>query len=166
MTPELAAERAANILEKAGAMHAFPEQAAALVLVAAGWTRLHEVLAHAPKTIEPAEQPFTVNISDMVVKDVDPKKIAEAFGKIWSDDPKSVDEPGQVERAYYHWMITYLTPTVGGFTVGQRSGTCQPSGRSRLEMFETLAQQVMDETGLTVDGFSVLYFALEPDQIP
>lgn len=55
MTPEQAAERAAYSPDRADAMTAFPEQAAALVQVADGWTRLHTALADAPKDIEPGQ---------------------------------------------------------------------------------------------------------------
>ncbi|MEU4332344.1 hypothetical protein [Nonomuraea dietziae] len=49
MTPELAAEQAAATLTKAAEQSHFPEEAAALVAVADGWTRLHTALANAPK---------------------------------------------------------------------------------------------------------------------
>ena len=54
MTPEYAAEQAADALAKAAASCLYPEQAAALVRVADGWTRLLTALANAPKEIEPA----------------------------------------------------------------------------------------------------------------
>lgn len=65
----------------------------------------------------------------------------------------------------YHWMITYVVPKMGGFDFRQRSGVCQPGGRTRSEMFEALARQVMDEDGLTVAGFAVAYFGLEPNKL-
>ncbi|MFF0864182.1 hypothetical protein ACFYUV_20655 [Nonomuraea sp. NPDC003560] len=62
-------------------------------------------------------------------------------------------------------MITYLVPKLGGFYFRQKSGLCQPEGRTRGEMFEVLAQQVMDEDGLAVADFSVVYFGLEPNRL-
>jgi hypothetical protein len=50
VTPELAAENAAKILDRAATMHSFPEETAALVQVADGWTRLHTALATTRKT--------------------------------------------------------------------------------------------------------------------
>lgn len=75
MTPELAAERAAQALDKAAAMSHEQTWATALVAVADGWTRLHTALANAPKTIEPTP---TVHIEGLAVKeDADMAKIGE-----------------------------------------------------------------------------------------
>jgi hypothetical protein len=56
VTPELAAERAAEVLEEAR-KSGIDERVVALVQVADGWTRLHTALANAPKPEpdEPAE---------------------------------------------------------------------------------------------------------------
>lgn len=51
MTPEQAAERAADILTVAE--HADNDRAIALVAVADGWTRLHAALANTPKPQPP-----------------------------------------------------------------------------------------------------------------
>lgn len=129
LTPERAALMAAHVFDMAADASHFPEQAAALVQVADGWTRLHTALANAPKTIQPAPS-----------------------------------EPAELDT--YHWMITFVVPTETGFDVRQRSGTCQPNGRTRSEMFEALAQEVMDSDGIAVHEFSVMFFGLEPNDIP
>ena len=68
--------------------------------------------------------------------------------------------------AEYHWMISYIVPkTAGGFDFRQKSGVCQPRGRTRSEMFTTLASQVIDEDGIAVADFSVVYFGLEPNRL-
>jgi hypothetical protein len=89
ITPEMAAENAANTLDTAAALDAFPEMSAALVDVADGWMRLHTALANAPKTIEPAP---TVNIEGLAVKDVDPKQIAEYVARAMGHAPKPEPE--------------------------------------------------------------------------
>lgn len=73
--------------------------------------------------------------------------------------------PSQPQAAEYHWMITYLVPKVGGFDFRQKSGVCQPDGRTRSVMFEVLAQRIMDEDGLTVEAFSTVFFGLEPNRL-
>lgn len=80
MTPELAAENAAQVLDKAAAMYAFPEEAAALVAVADGWTRLHTALAttQARDFLAVKTEPVTVHIDPAIAGDVDPKTIAES----------------------------------------------------------------------------------------
>lgn len=74
VSPEKAAEKAADILDKAAELRAFPEEWAALVAVADGWTRLHTALANTPKTIEPTP---TVHIEGLPV--IDGKQILDAY---------------------------------------------------------------------------------------
>lgn len=102
MTPELAAERAAEIL--AIAEHADNDRAVALVAVGDAWTRLHTALANAPKTIEP--YPVTVNIDNATIKGVDPEKIAEdiAVAEGW---PRLVKPEISVYRERAH-LIAHL----------------------------------------------------------
>ncbi|MEU4225815.1 hypothetical protein AB0F17_16095 [Nonomuraea sp. NPDC026600] len=91
MTPEQAAKNAAYILDRADAMNAFPEQSAALVAVADGWTRLHTALAHAPITSEPAT--VTVHIDPAIAGDVDPETIAESVALAMGLTPKTEPVP-------------------------------------------------------------------------
>ncbi|MEV4246984.1 hypothetical protein AB0J63_26670 [Streptosporangium canum] len=70
-------------------------------------------------------------------------------------------------RTEHHWMLSYIVPnpTGGGYRQSQRSGTCQPQGRTRLEMFEAIAQGVADDDGITSADFSVTFFSLEPNRL-
>jgi hypothetical protein len=113
-----------------------------------------------PETIEPARS--QVRIENMTVKDMDPKKLADELAWLTHGWPRIQRQPPSVE---YHWMITYLVPTVGGFNFRQKSGRCHPGSRTRSEMFEALAQQIMDEDGLTLADFSVVYFGMEPNSL-
>jgi hypothetical protein len=88
MTPELdperAAERAAVILHKATDTWE-PEQAAKLVNIADGWTRLHTALANAPKTIQPAPTvDMTYAPKPAVKEDADLAKIGDQFARQWA----------------------------------------------------------------------------------
>jgi hypothetical protein len=86
MTPELAASRAADILDKAAEIGLTPGQVAALVGVADGWTRLHTALnASKWATLDTTERPLTVNIEGLAVKeDTDITKIGEQFAREWA----------------------------------------------------------------------------------
>lgn len=81
MTPELAAERAAELLECAHARYFEPEQVKGLVAVADGWTRLHAALAATQARDFLAVKTEPVNIGGLTVKDVDAEKISEEFEK-------------------------------------------------------------------------------------
>ena len=82
LTAERAADMAAASLEMAADARHVPEEAAALVQVADGWTRLHTALANAPKTIEPA--PVTIKCDPATVKDSDIAKLGEQFRREWA----------------------------------------------------------------------------------
>ncbi|MGA5764488.1 hypothetical protein [Nonomuraea bangladeshensis] len=98
MTPEQAAERAAHALDRADAMTAFPEQAAALVQVADGWTRLHTALATSKWATLDTTGPLPVITNPGVV---DVEDVARALGV-----PQPEPEIGvYTERAH---LIAYL----------------------------------------------------------
>jgi hypothetical protein len=72
VTANFAAERAAEALVCAQSRYFEPEQAAALVVVADGWTRLHVALAATP-------EPLAVDMTGPIVHvpdDFDPEKVA------------------------------------------------------------------------------------------
>ncbi|HEY9440147.1 MAG TPA: hypothetical protein VIS29_16180 [Streptomyces sp.] len=71
-------------------------------------------------------------------------------------------EPEGVE---YHWLISYITPCTGGFTVSQRSGVDRLTVTTRHEAFQQIGRCVAEQAGMDFDEFAVLFFSLEPNRL-
>jgi hypothetical protein len=70
----------------------------------------------------------------------------------------------------YHWIITIQAPVPGSVMTATHSGTVTASGRMRSmiyqELLNTIVEEVRKGDPRLIAEPNVLFFSLEPEEIP